>query len=112
MKRDCFRYHTGEVVCVGDRVMSEGRLYGVVQSITFPGTNAAELEGDPDGSVTIGENVNGIMSLSAHHPATEWDSVAWKTTVFLRRGAVITSPYGSGTVRWPYEPGPSPCPTT
>ena len=105
MNGGCFRYHTGEIVRVGDRVISEGRRYGVVQWISLPGSREAEAECAPEGTVTIAENVNGIMSLAAHYLAAEGNNVAWRTTLFLRRGSVIRTPYGSGTVPWPYECG-------
>ena len=103
MTNERFRYHTGEVVRVGDRVLSEGRLYAVVQQISLPGSREAEAECDVSGAVFIAENVNGIMNTFACHPLTEKDSIAWKTTVFLRRGTIVELPRGTGTVPWPYE---------
>lgn len=105
MSAECFRYHSGEPVRLGDRVLSEGRHYGVVQAISLPNTIEADAECDPEGSVTVGENVDGIMNMCMFHPAQK-DNVAWRTTIFLHRGKAVTLARGSGTTAWPYESGP------
>lgn len=103
-------YGSEEVVCVGDRVIVEGRWYGVVQDIALPGSSMADLMQTPDGGVLFGVNEQGVMTLSFICPddgseRPGWYS-AWKATKFLHRGSIIELPLGVGTVAWPYEPGP------
>jgi hypothetical protein len=106
-----FRYHGSEdVVHVGDRVISEERLFGVVQSIVIPDSHMADLLQSPDGGVLIAMNEGGVMTLSLMQTSNKSDDpnwcAEWKALKFLYRGSAVELPHGLGTVAWPYENSP------
>ena len=100
-----FRYSTGEVILPGDRVISEDMHFGVVESISLPGSELAILEGHPEGGVSVAENVGGMSSGVYYTPKNEEGvMIDWQLR-FITRGTVILPPYGSGTTPWLYESG-------
>ena len=106
MTESPFHYRTGEEVCAGDRVIAEGRRYGVVEYITLPGTEIAAAESAPTGGITIVENVEGRAGYWFATPNDEVGEPEWDDTVFLFRGRVLEPPDGISGYPWPYEPGP------
>ena len=106
--KDRYTYYGTEVdVCVGDRVVVDGRWYGVVQNIIFPNTPDAELWQAIEGGVVLGINDHGVMTLSLllvnnENNKPNWYT-DWKTTKYMHRGVAMELPPGKGTIPWPYE---------
>lgn len=100
-----FKYSTGEAVLPGDRVISDDRLYGVVESITAPQAEDGDMHASAKGGVTVVENVHGVASYAFYSPAEPCGVIKDYYLRFIRRGAVMNIKYG-GTPPWPYEAGP------
>jgi hypothetical protein len=102
-----FKYWTGEAILPGDRVVSDDRFYGVVEWITLPNTELAEMEKAPDGGVTVAENVHGVVSYAFCSPSDSHGIMKSYRLEFIRRGSVISHvPGAPGGAPWPYETGP------
>lgn len=89
----------------GDRVVSDDRFYGIVQWITLPNTELAEMEKAPDGGVTVVANVQGVTSYVFYSPDGH-GTIQSHLLEFIRRGTVIKIEYGHGGAPWAYETGP------
>ena len=90
----------------GDRVISDDRIYGVIESISLPGTEDADMHGCPEGGVTVVENYHGVASYAFFSPPDNQGILKDYWLTFIRRGTVIKIAYGRGGPPWPYEAGP------
>ena len=100
-----FRYSTGEEVMPGDRVVSDDRLFGVVESVSLPGSEDAAGRGAPEGGIAVLENVRGVASCAFYSPADDRGTMKAYQIRFIQRGAAIKITCG-GNPQWPYESGP------
>ena len=87
-------------------MVSDDRVYGVVESIVLPDTEDANMHGAPEGGVTVAENYHGFTSYSFFAPPNDQCIMKDYWLQFIRRGIVIKIEYGHGGPPWPYEVGP------
>lgn len=77
-----FHYYTGEVVKIGDRVLTAGGHRGVVEEIIEPGPDAAKWYDCPNGGVRIIEDWDGVPSSLLLEPP---DGEYWEDIEFIGR---------------------------
>lgn len=79
------RYVSGEVVAIGDTVITGNGNQGIIEKLLYPGTEEAKAFACPEGGVLVQEDWNGDKGyLSIEIPPDRVDE-EWADVKFVRR---------------------------